>query len=50
MNEIAANVLKEDPRAIARLISFTENGDIEASKAMKDIHRFTGNAHVIKRI
>ena len=47
MNEIAANVLKEDPRAIARLITFTENGDIEASKAMKDIHRFTGNAHVI---
>jgi len=25
MNEIAANVLKEDPRAIARLITFTEN-------------------------
>lgn len=47
MNEIAANVLKEDPRAIARLITFTENGDIEAAKAMKDIHRFTGNAHVI---
>jgi LAO/AO transport system kinase len=47
MNEIAANVLKEDPRSIARLISYAENGSIYASKAMKDIHPFTGKAHVI---
>jgi len=47
MNEIAANVLKGDPRSIARLISYTENGDINASKAMKEIHPFTGRAHVI---
>jgi LAO/AO transport system kinase len=47
MNKITSNVLKEDPRSIARLISYAENGDIEASKAMKDIHPFTGKAHVI---
>jgi LAO/AO transport system kinase len=47
MNENAANVLKGDHRAIAKLISKAENGDIDASKIMKDIHPFTGNAHVI---
>jgi len=47
MNEIAANVLKGDPRSIARLISYAENGDVNASKAMKEIHHSTGKAHVI---
>ena len=47
MNEIAANVLKGDPRSIARLISYAENNVAEASTAMKDIHPFTGEAHVI---
>jgi len=47
MNEIAANVLKGDSRSIARLISYAENSNIKASEAMKDIHPFTGKAHVI---
>jgi LAO/AO transport system kinase len=47
MNEITAKVLEENPRAIAKLITKAENGDIETSKAMKEIHPFTGNAHVI---
>ena len=47
MNEISAKVLKEDPRAIAKLITKAENGDIETSAAMKNIHPFTGDAHVI---
>jgi len=47
MNEIAANVLKGEPRSIARLISYAENGDVKASKAMKEIHFSTGKAHVI---
>ena len=47
MNQIAANVLKGDPRSIARLISYAENNDIKASQAMKDIHKSTGKAHII---
>ncbi len=47
MNEISAKVLEENPRAIAKLITKAENGDIETSKAMKEIHPFTGNAYVI---
>ncbi len=47
MNEIAANVLKQDPRAIARLISYAENGAVGLSKAMKKIHPYTGKAYVI---
>ena len=47
MNDIAANVLKGDPRSIARLITLAENNDPIAASAMKTIHPKTGNAHVI---
>jgi LAO/AO transport system kinase len=47
MNDIAANVLKGDPRFIARLITLAENNDPIAANAMKTIHPKTGNAHVI---
>jgi len=47
MNDIAANVLKGDPRSIARLITLAENNDPIAANAMKTIHPKTGNAHVI---
>ncbi|MCK4366209.1 MAG: methylmalonyl Co-A mutase-associated GTPase MeaB [Thermoplasmatales archaeon] len=47
MNDIAAGVLKGDPRSIARLITLAENNDPIAAKAMKTIHPKTGNAHVI---
>lgn len=47
MNDIAKKVLSGDPRAIARLITLSENNDPRAVDAMKDIHPKTGNAHVI---
>ena len=47
MNDIAAGVLKGEPRYIARLITLAENNDPIAAKAMKTIHPKTGNAHVI---
>lgn len=46
-NDIASKVLQGDPRSIARLITLAENNSPEASRAMKKIHRHTGNAHVV---
>lgn len=47
MNEITSRVLKGDPRGIARLITLSENNDSLATTVMKEIHRYSGNAHVI---
>lgn len=47
MKDIASKVLKGDSRSIARLITLAENNDPIATKAMKEIHSHTGNAHVI---
>jgi len=47
MSEIATNVLNGDPRSIARLISYVENGDNKISEIMKKIHPHTGKAHII---
>ena len=47
MNDFTSKVLKGDPRSIARLITLAENNDPDAAKVMKDIHPFTGKAHVI---
>ena len=47
MNELAKRVLSGDQRAIARLITLSENNDRIASDAMSDIHPHTGKAHVI---
>jgi len=47
MNDIASKVLKGDQRAIARLITLAENNDPKVTSVMKDIHSYTGNAHVI---
>ena len=47
MSDIAASVLKGDPRSIARLITIAENNDPLARTAMKTIYPKTGNAHVI---
>jgi LAO/AO transport system kinase len=47
MSELANNVLKGDQRSIARLISHVENGDNITSNIMKEIHPYTGKAHVI---
>ncbi len=45
--ELVENVLKGDPRSIARLITLSENNKPEASEALKQIHPHTGKAHVI---
>jgi len=47
MSDIAASVLKGDPRSIARLITIVENNDPLAETAMKTIYPKTGNAHII---
>ena len=47
MSELASNVLKGEPRAIAKLITLTENCDPIATAAMKTIHPHTGSAHII---
>jgi LAO/AO transport system kinase len=44
---LASKVLKGDKRSIARLITLTENNSYEAVEAMRLIHPYTGNAHVI---
>lgn len=47
MKDIAKKVLDGDPHSIARLITLAENNDPIAASAMKDIHPYTGKAHVI---
>ncbi|MGA1821462.1 MAG: methylmalonyl Co-A mutase-associated GTPase MeaB [Thermoplasmatota archaeon] len=47
MNDLAQRVVDGDPRAIARLITFAENGDPRASRAMSHIHKYSGRAKVI---
>lgn len=47
MKDISSKVLEGDPRSIARLITLAENNDPVAASAMKDIHPYTGRAHVI---
>jgi len=47
MNDLASKVLKGDTRAIARMITLIENNDLAAIDSMKEIHKKSGNAHVI---
>lgn len=47
MKDLAIKVLDGDPRAIARLITLSENNDPIAINAMKKIHPYTGKAHII---
>jgi len=47
MNDLTSKILNGDPRSIARLITLTENNDPQAPKIMKNIHPYTGKAHVI---
>jgi len=47
MSDLASQVLKGDPRSIARLITLAENNNPEFSKSMKKIHPHSGKAHVI---
>ena len=41
------NILDGDQRSIARLITHAENNSSEIAEMMKDIHKHTGNAHII---
>lgn len=45
--ELINQMLAGDKRACARLITKVENDPIEAEKIIREIHNFTGNAHVI---
>lgn len=45
--EMIEKMLSGDKRACARLISLVENDPDEAEKIIKEIHQYTGNAHVI---
>jgi len=47
MNDISSKILEGNSRAIARLITLAENNDPAATITMKDIHPYTGHAHVI---
>ncbi len=46
-SELVAEVLEGRVRGIARMISLAEAGAAQARPAMAEIHRHTGNAHVI---
>ncbi len=45
--ELVELMLKGDKRACARLITAVENNTEEAEKIIREIHEYTGNAHVI---
>jgi LAO/AO transport system kinase len=47
MSELSAKVIAGDPRSIGRLITLVENDAPEAVEAMKQIHRYTGQAQII---
>jgi LAO/AO transport system kinase len=40
-------LLEGDRRAVARLISMVENGDVAAREVLKKLHRHSGRAHII---
>jgi len=45
--EIVDRLLKGDRRAVARLITIIENQNVDARPAIKQLHSYTGNAHII---
>jgi LAO/AO transport system kinase len=47
MSELSRKVIAGNPRSIARLITLVENDAAEAVEAMKQIHRYTGQAQII---
>ena len=47
MSSNIKNILDGDQRSIARLITHAENNSSEIAEMMKDIHKHTGNAHII---
>ena len=47
MDDITSKIFDGDIRSIARMITLIENNDSSAINAMKEIHKKSGNAHVI---
>jgi LAO/AO transport system kinase len=47
MNDTVKNILNGDQRSIARLITHAENNSSKIAEMMKDIHKYTGNAHIV---
>ncbi len=47
MKDLTSKVLKGNTTAIARMITLIENNDSDTIDAMKEIHKKSGNAHVI---
>jgi LAO/AO transport system kinase len=45
--KLAEGVLKKDRRALARLITLVENDSDEALEALRVLHSYTGDAHII---
>lgn len=45
--KLAEGVLKKDRRALARLITLVENDSHEAKEALRVLHSYTGDAHII---
>ncbi len=47
MRDLVQKVVEGETKAIARFITLVENRDEEALDTMKDIHGYTGRAHII---
>ncbi len=47
MNELSDKILGGDHRAIARVITLVENNAPESTDIMKELHRYSGHAHVL---
>lgn len=46
-DELYRRLLEKDRRAAARLITMVENGEPEARKALRLLHRHSGRAHIV---
>ncbi len=47
LTDIVSDILAGDRRAVARLMSMTENQALPARKALAELHPYTGKAHII---
>jgi LAO/AO transport system kinase len=47
MSDLASNILKGDPRSVAKLITIAENNSSELANEMRIIHKYSGKAYVI---
>ncbi|MCG0276051.1 MAG: ATP/GTP-binding protein, partial [Thermosediminibacteraceae bacterium] len=45
--DLVDRILQKDKRAVARLITLIERDDPAAKEALKRLHKYTGNSHII---